>query len=667
MPPELDYFEEARLGKAYDFRLLRRLAPFGRPHLRPLLGSIGLVVLITLVELSLPVLTQQAVDRYIVPAADRSRAEARGDASGRRLRIDLSDPAAADVLSRHPGLAEIDGETAHATYPALAALPPDELARLRSGDIAGLALLTALFVALVLCDFALNFAQSVIMEITGQRIMHDLRMRVFNHIQGLALELFTRNPVGRLVTRVTSDVQNMYELFTSFVSFVFKDLVLLAGIAGVMLALNWKLALVTFSILPVVVFGSVRFARRARAIFRTLRVQTAEINTRFAETIGGMRVLQLFGREGRNLDRFARLNRENYVAGMEQIRVLAVFMPMIEVLAAVAVALIVWYGGGEVLGGSFTLGALVAFIAYIRMFFRPLRDLAEKYNILQNAMASAERIFLVLDTANPMPQPAPRPGDPTLGPVAELRFEDVDFGYLPGERVLKGVSFAVRRGETVAVVGPTGAGKTSLVNLVPRLYDPTGGRVLINGRDLRTIPAAEFRGRMALVMQDAFLFSGTIRENIFQGIAGPARADEDAVVAASNLDRLIARLPAGLDTPLGEGGGSISTGERQLIAIARAFARDPELILFDEATSAIDSQTERWIQEALARLMQRRTALVIAHRLSTVRNADRILVLNRGRIVESGTHARLMELGGFYYRLHQLQPAPAGPAVQQFS
>ncbi len=515
----------------------------------------------------------------------------------------------------------------------------------------------------MLCDFALNFAQSVIMEITGQRIMHDLRMRVFDHIQGLALEYFTRNPVGRLVTRVTSDVQNMYELFTSFVSFVFKDLVLLAGIAGVMLALNWKLALVTFSILPVVVFGSVRFARRARAIFRILRVQTAEINTRFAETIGGMRVLQLFGREGRNLDRFARLNRENYVAGMEQIRVLAVFMPMVEVLAAVAVALIVWYGGGEVLGGSLTLGALVAFIAYIRMFFRPLRDLAEKYNILQNAMASAERIFLVLDTANPMPQPAPRPGDPPLGPVAELRFEHVDFGYLPGERVLKDVSFAVRRGETVAVVGPTGAGKTSLVNLVPRLYDPTGGRVLINGRDLRTIPAAEFRGRMALVMQDAFLFSGTIRENIFQGVAGPARADEDAVVAASNLDRLIARLPAGLDTPLGEGGGSISTGERQLIAIARAFARDPELILFDEATSAIDSQTERWIQEALARLMQRRTALVIAHRLSTVRNADRILVLNRGRVVESGSHAQLMELGGFYYRLHQLQPAPAGPAV----
>jgi ATP-binding cassette subfamily B protein len=396
-------------------------------------------------------------------------------------------------------------------------------------------------------------------------------------------------------------------------------------------------------------------------------VQTAEINTRFGETIGGMRVIQLFGRERLNFDRFARLNRENYLTGMQQIRIMAVFMPLVEVVAAVATALVIWYGGGQVLGGSLTLGALVAFIAYIRMFFRPLRDLAEKYNILQNAMASAERIFLVLDTANPMPQPAADPGAPPLGSIEELRFEGVDFGYLPGERVLKEVSFTVRRGETVAVVGPTGAGKTSLVNLIPRLYDPVAGSVRINGRDLRTIPPDQFRGRMALVMQDSVVFSGTVRENIFPSPEATTPAVIQAVLAASNLERLVARLPQGLDTPLAEGGGSISTGERQLIAIARAFARNPELILFDEATSAIDSQTEAWIQEALARLMQRRTAVVIAHRLSTVRNADRILVMHRGRIIESGTHAELMEAAGFYYRLHQLQPAPAMAAGQQFS
>lgn len=667
MPPEHDYFEETRLGKAYDLRLLRRLVPFGRRHGRLLAVSIGLVVAITLLEVALPVITQQAIDRFIVPASDRPRSAAPAEAPARRLEVDLSDPAAAAVLSRHPGLAEVEGGTARIPYPALAGLSPEELAALRRGDIAGLALVTALFTLLVLVDFGLNFAQTVIMEVTGQRIMHDLRMRIFDHLQGLALEFFTRNPVGRLVTRVTSDVQNMYELFTSFLSFVFKDLVLLAGIAGVMLAMNWRLALVTFMVMPVVVIGSIGFARRARAIFRTLRVQTAEINTRFSETIGGMRVIQLFGRERLNVDRFARLNRENYVTGMQQIRIMAVFMPLVEVVAAVATALVIWYGGEEVLGGSLTLGALVAFIAYIRMFFRPLRDLAEKYNILQNAMASAERIFLVLDTANPMPQPAAAPGAPPLGPIEELRFERVDFGYLPGERVLKEVSFTVRRGETVAVVGPTGAGKTSLVNLIPRLYDPVAGCVRVNGRDLRTIPPDQFRGRMALVMQDAVVFSGTVRENIFPSPEAAPPDVVEAVLAASNLERLVARLPQGLDTPLGEGGGSISTGERQLIAIARAFARNPELILFDEATSAIDSQTEVWIQEALARLMQRRTAVVIAHRLSTVRHADRILVMNRGRIIESGTHAELMEAGGFYYRLHQLQPAPAVAAGQQFS
>jgi ATP-binding cassette subfamily B protein len=299
----------------------------------------------------------------------------------------------------------------------------------------------------------------------------------------------------------------------------------------------------------------------------------------------------------------------------------------------------------------------VAFISYIRMFFRPLRDLAEKYNILQNAMASAERIFLVLDTHTVLPQPPSPAGTlPGLPVIEELRFEQVQFGYVPGENVLNDVSFALRRGETVAVVGPTGAGKTSLVNLIPRLYDPTAGRVMINGRDLRDYPNSVFRDRMALVMQDPFLFSGTIRDNIFQGISGLTSDQTDAIIEASNLKRLIARLPEGLDTVLGEGGGSISTGERQLIAIARAFARNPQLILFDEATSAIDSQTEQWIQEALERLMRNRTALVVAHRLSTIRAADRILVMNRGRIIESGTHDTLMHRQGFYYRLHQLQP-----------
>jgi ATP-binding cassette subfamily B protein len=668
MRPETDYFEETRLGKPYDGKLLRRLYPFARPHRALLFGSIGLVVFITLLELALPYLTKLAIDRYIVPAAQPADGQTApgGTAAERRLPVDLSDPAAADVLRRHPHLAAVEGATAQVPFGSLADLDREELRQLRRADLAGLMWVAGAFMILVLLDFALNFAQSVIMEITGQRIMHDLRLRLYTHVQDLALEFFSRNPVGRLVTRVTSDVQNMYELFTAFVSFVFKDMALLAGIAAVMTVLNWRLALVAFAVLPVVMIASIRFSRRARSIFRTLRVQVAEINTRFAETIGGMRVIQLFAREAANSRRFGRLNHENYLTGMEQIRVLAVFMPLIEVIALTAGALIIWFGGGRVMDESLTLGALVAFLSYIRMFFRPIRDLAEKYNILQNAMASAERIFLVLDTSERLAPPADGTpgGGEGLEVIDTLRFEDVDFGYTRDETVLKKVAFEVRRGETVAVVGPTGAGKTSLINLIPRLYDPTSGRVLINGRDLRDIPSGVFRDRMALVMQDPFLFSGSIRENIFGGTGGLTRAQEAGVLAASNLDRLVARLPEGLDTLLGEGGGLISSGERQLIAIARAFARNPQLILFDEATSYIDSQTELWIQEALQRLMRHRTALVVAHRLSTVRGADRILVMNRGRIIESGTHPELMQQRGFYYRLHQVLPDPAPVSAQ---
>jgi ATP-binding cassette subfamily B protein len=670
MRPESDYFEEAQLGKSYDARMLRRLLPFIGPHRALLYASIALVVLITLLELSLPYVTKLAIDRHIVPPVAPAGTAAGGEAAARRLRIDPDDPQTAAVLERHPGLARTPegGRPDSVPFEALAALGDEDLARLRRPDLAGLGLLVAVFVLLVLADFLLNFAQSVIMEVTGQRIMHDLRMRLYTHMQGLMLEFFTRNPLGRLVTRATSDVQNMYELFTSFISFVFKDMVLLIGIAAVMFFLNWKLALVTFSLLPLVAAASVRFSRRARKIFRTLRVQVAEINTRFAETIGGMRVIQLFRQEANNARDFARLNHANYRTGMEQIQVLALFMPLIEALAVAAVALIVWYGGTQVLGDALSLGALVAFISYMRMFFRPLRDLAEKYNILQNAMASAERILLVLDNRAVLPQPAaPAHGRrPAIETIASLRFEGVDFAYVPGEAVLRGVSFELRQGETLAVVGPTGAGKTSLVHLIPRLYDPTGGRVTINGRDLREYPPAAFRDRMALVMQDPFLFSGSLRGNIFQG-AAPDRGTEARILAASNLQDLVARLPQGLDTELGEGGSSISSGERQLIAIARAFARDPQLILFDEATSAIDSQTELRIQEALENLMRRRTALVVAHRLSTVRGADRILVMHRGRIIESGTHEDLMASRGFYHRLNQVQAAPAAPVREQFS
>jgi ATP-binding cassette subfamily B protein len=662
MQSDYGYFEETKLGKPYDLRLLKRIYPFTRPYRLLLFGSIGLVLLITALDLALPYVTKIAIDRYIVPlTASESLTTDRGEKSSERvLRTDLNDPQQQALVSKYRELFTVEGTTALIPYKALAGLEKSDLAVLRKDDVAGVTYITGIFLFLVIINFMLNFVQKMIMEYTGHMIMHDLRIRLFGHIQNLATAFFTRNPVGRLVTRTTNDVQNMHELFTSVISMIFKDLFLLCGIAVVLLVLNWKLALVSFTVLPLVVCASIIFARRARGIFRELRIKIAEINTRFSETIGGIRVVQLFRQEINNYRLFKQLNHENYLAGMKQIHVLAVFMPLIEILGVVAVALVIWYGGGQVLTGTLSLGALVAFISYIRMFFRPIRDLAEKYNILQNAMASAERIFLILDSQDRLQWPAAQKGEdePGLQQIATIEFENVGFSYVGNDAILKNINFRITAGDTVAVVGPTGAGKTTLINLIPRFYDPTAGRVLINNRDIRDWEASEIRSKIALVMQDPFLFSGTIRENIFGENHNLPQHRIQSILEASNCKPLVDRLEKGLDTTLTEGGASISSGERQLISIARAFARNPQLILFDEATSYIDSPTELRIQKALDKLMQNRTSLVVAHRLSTVRNADRIIVLNRGRIVETGHHTDLMQQKGFYYRLHQLQLQP---------
>ncbi len=649
------HFEEKKLGKPYDLRLLRRLFPFAMPYGRIFAAAIALVVLITLLDLALPYVTKIAIDRYIVPPVSGRTGQGAGDKT-RSYVVDTTRPEAARVVERYPHLFTVDGNRAQIRFESLSRLDRRDLKALRSRDFSGIWMAAGVLLAMVVANFVLNFLQVMVLEYGGQRILHDLRMALFEHIQQLSVSFFNRNPVGRLVTRITNDVQNMHELFTSVIVFVFKDLFLLVGIAAVLLGIDVRLALITFTVLPFVIAASFRFSALARDAFRVLRIKLAEINTRFSETIGGIAVIQLFGQQAVNFSRFQRLNHENYTAGMQQIRIFAVFMPVIEVLGAGAVALVIYSGGRGVLAETLTLGSLVAFISYMRMFFRPIRDIAEKYNVMQNAMASAERIFQLLDTDERLPAAATDSASARNGfRIGRIEADRVGFSYVRGEPVLSEVSFSVDPGQTLAVVGPTGSGKTSMMHLIARFYDPSRGTIRIDGRDLREIPPHRFRDRLALVPQEPFLFSATIRENITLGRPGVEQGRLEQIVEAAQCSRMVNALPEGLDTVLTEGGGSISSGERQLVSIARAFARDPDLILLDEATSYIDSETEQRVQAALANLMRGRTAIVIAHRLSTAKTADRILVLHRGRIIESGSHTELMHRQGFYYGLQQVQ------------
>ena len=659
MRSDFGYFEEDKLGKHYNVRMLKRLYPFAKPYKLFFLISIVLVILITLLELSLPYVTKIAIDRYIVPNM-KSYKNAHSDEKEKKTRhykVRLSDPEIRDIIHKYRKEFRIDGESALIPFDALSRLEKDELITLRKSDLIGMGLAAGVLLILVLAVFGLNFFQIMIMEYSGQMIMHDLRLTLYDHIQGQIVVFFTRNPVGRLVTRITNDVQNMNELFTSVVVVVFKDFFLLVGIAIVLLSIDWKLALSAFSILPLVLYTSFRFSTLVREAFRTLRIKIAEINTRFSETLEGMKIIQLFRQEKENYTSFKKMNHEHYLAGMKQIHFFAIFMPIIEVFGAIAIGIVIFYGGKGVLSDSISLGSLVAFVSYMRMFFRPLRDISEKYNITQNAMASAERIFLILDKKETLSQPTVRVGSrpPLLEKISHIEFSSVSFNYVPDEIVLEGVSFRVQPQETIAIVGPTGSGKTSLVNLIPRFYDPTSGVIHINGNDITKFRPSVLRSKMALVMQDPFLFSGTIRDNIAQGNRNISESKIDYILKASNCKSMVDKLQKGLNTQIAEGGKSMSSGERQLISIARAFALNPDLIILDEATSYVDSQTEMWIQDAMANLMEKRMAIIVAHRLSTARYVDRIIVLNRGKIIENGTHLELLEKKGFYFKLCQLQ------------
>jgi ABC-type multidrug transport system fused ATPase/permease subunit len=457
------------------------------------------------------------------------------------------------------------------------------------------------------------------------------------------------------VTRATNDIAVLHEMFTSIVITILHDMFILVGVIIVLLRLNWRLALVSFIVLPITAWITAVFSVRIRDAFREVRVKIAKINASLNESISGMRVTQIFRRETESFRRFAGINHENFLAAMKQLRVFAMFMPLMELASSVAIGLVIWYGGGKVVQATVSLGTLVAFLSYVQMFFRPLRNLAQQYGTMQQAMASSERIFMLLDDEDVVPEPEePRRPDDVRGRIA---FESVWFGYVENEWVLRDVSFTVEPGETVAIVGATGAGKTSIISLLERFYDIQKGRITLDGVDIRDMEKSYLRSHLGLVMQDVFVFAGDIKGNIRLGKESISDAEVKRVAEYVNADRFIDKLPDGYDEEVHERGVTLSTGQRQLLSFARALAFDPRILILDEATSNIDTETEHLIQEALVRLMEGRTSIVIAHRLSTIQHADKILVMHRGKIREAGNHQELLAKRGYYYRLYQLQYA----------
>jgi ATP-binding cassette subfamily B protein len=522
------------------------------------------------------------------------------------------------------------------------------------GDLAGVNTIALLFLAILLGSFVLEYLQTFIMQMMGQRIMFDMRMQVYRHLQRLDVAFYDRNPVGRLMTRVTSDVDVLNDLFSSGVVTVFGDVFTLVGIMVVMLTLNWKLALVAFCVLPLIVLVTQWFRRNVRDSYRTVRIWIARINAYLQENIGGMATVQLFRREARNFARFDEIDKAHRDANIQSIFYYAVFYPAIEVIGALAASLIIWYGGGRVIAGALTLGSLVAFIQYSQRFFRPISDLSEKFNLLQAAMASSERVFKLLDTPVIIQSPAVpvRRPQPVRGHIV---FDHVWFAYNDDDHVLRDVSFEVEPGRRVGVVGATGAGKSTLIGLLMRFYDVRRGRILVDGVDVRDMDLEALRRLFSLVLQDVQIFSGTIASNIRLGDEGISDEAMRRAAAAVHADRFITRLPQGFDTAVAERGATLSVGQKQLLSFARALAFDPRILILDEATSSVDTETELLIRDALRVLMAGRTTIAIAHRLSTIQDMDQILVLHKGELREAGNHQQLLARRGIYYRLYQLQ------------
>jgi len=585
--------EDEILGKAYDARLMRRLLGYVRPYIGLVALSVVLLLLSSSASLTGPYLVRIGIDRYITP-----------------------------------------------------------------GRLRGLGALTAIYLAILAAGFIFRYLQSYLMQLVGQRAMYDLRLALFAHLQRLSVRFYTHTPVGRLITRITNDIDALNEMITQGVVGIFGDLIMLVGILGVMLWMEWRLALITFTVMPLILYVTALFRVRSREIYRAVRTRLARINAYLNENITGMPIVQLFNRERRNFEQFDALNRELLGWHLRGLRAFAMFHPSVGVISALAIAFILVFGGG-VFRASVTIGLLVAFIQYAQRFFEPIEELAEKYNILQAAMASSERLFRLLDELVEVEDPVE--SVPLERVRGEIEFRNVWFAYEDTDDgtpdwVLKDVSFRIRPGESVAFVGHTGAGKSSIINLICRFHDPQRGQVLVDGVDVRRYAQRDLRRHIGLVLQDVFLFSGTIESNIRLGNA--EISDEEVRRAAEfvNAHRFIDRLGRGYRTEVKERGATLSVGQKQLIAFARAIAHNPEILLvLDEATSSVDVETEILIQDALRKVLRDRTSIIIAHRLSTIQHVNRIIVLHKGHIVEEGRHQELLTRGGIYTKLYQLQ------------
>ena len=608
--------DEEVLGKAYDSVLMRRLLRYLLPYRSQVAIALVAIIAGAALQLVQPYLVKVAIDRHIQP-----------------------------------------------------------------GNLAGLDRIALAFLAILFASFSLEFLQTWMLQTTGQRIMFDMRLQIYHHLQELDVQFYDRNPVGRLMTRVTTDVDVLNDLFTAGVVSIFGDVFMLAGIMIVLVVMDWRLALVAFSVLPLIAVVTQWFRRNARESYRVVRTLIARINAFLQEHITGMSTVQLFRQERRIFGQFNDINRRHRDANVDSIFYYAVFYPAIEIIGALAAALIIWFGGGWTIRGTLTLGSLVAFLQYSQRFFRPISDMSEKFNVLQAAMASSERIFKLLDTpvkigaghpltvepglqtrpdpdTRPHPRTRPeasagqRPRELTTGSIA---FEDVSFAYNGTDYVLRNVSFEVAPGERVGIVGATGAGKSTLINLLLRFYDTTSGRILVDGADVRQMDLQQLRDKFSLVLQDVHLFSGTIASNIRLGTTAITDEQVRAAARAVHADRFIGELPQGYEHPVAERGATLSVGQKQLLSFARALAFDPEILVLDEATSSVDTETELTIRDALKVLMAGRTTLAIAHRLSTIQDMDKILVMHHGELREAGTHQELLARRGIYYKLYQLQ------------